>query len=179
MTDVLPLARTRRSRAASLIPTTAAILLAAAVVAGLHPTGATRLAASAPGVGRLHAPAVVGAEQIVLRLPDGVATATLRDGTAAQAFAAMLPMTLTLHDPMGQAKSGRLASPLPSDGERILDPAAGRLYYWPPSDEVAIFYDDLGQTVPPPGLVELGRITTGLPAVAAAGNRFSVLVEPA
>ena len=36
---------------------------------------------------------------------------------------------------------------------------------------MAVFYDDLGQTVPPPGLVRLGAVDGGLDAIAAAGNR--------
>ena len=37
---------------------------------------------------------------------------------------------------------------------------------------LAVFYDDLGQTVPRPGLVRLGAVDSDLTAVAAAGNRW-------
>ena len=61
----------------------------------------------------------------------------------------MLPLPLNLHDPMGQAKSGQLPSPIDVTGaEPVFPPRVGELYYWAPSHTVAIFYDDLGQSVP-------------------------------
>jgi hypothetical protein len=106
------------------------------------------------------------------------ATATLEDTAVARQFAAALPVHLTLRDPMGQAKSGRLPTLLPvGSAERTIDPEVGGLYYWPPSGDIAIVYDDLGQTVPAPGLVRLGAVTSGLRTIAAAGNRFDVSVE--
>ena len=61
----------------------------------------------------------------------------------------MLPLPLNLHDPMGQAKSGQLPSPIDVTGaEPVFRPRVGELYYWAPSHTVAIFYDDLGQSVP-------------------------------
>ena len=56
-------------------------------------------------------------------------------------------------------------------------PVESSLYYWPPSGDLAIVYDDLDQTVPPPGLIQLGTITSGLPVIAAAGNRLTISVE--
>ena len=95
-----------------------------------------------------------GGMRVVLRLPDGTATAALNDTAAARAFAALLPVQLTLRDPMGQAKSGRLPSPLAvADADRVVDPEVAGLYYWPPSGDIGIFYDDLGHTLPPPGMV--------------------------
>ena len=79
---------------------------------------------------------------------------------------------------MGQAKSGRLPAPLTvADAARVIDPDVAGLYYWPPSDDIGIFYDDLGQTVPPPGMVQLGTVTSGLSTIASAGNRFVVSIE--
>ena len=119
-------------------------------------------------------------EAILLRVTDGPATVTLDDTPAARAFAAMLPLAVSLKDPMGQAKSGQLPSPIDVTGAmRVFDPRVGELYYWAPSHTVAIFYDDLGQTVPPPGLVRLGVVSSGLPEISSAGNSFPVRIEPA
>jgi hypothetical protein len=116
----------------------------------------------------------------VLRLGNGRATATLDDTPAAREFAAILPLRLSLHDPMGQAKSGPLPRRIDvSEDGRVLDPSAGEIYYWPPSGTVAIFYDDLGQTVPPPGMVRLGVLDSGLEEIASAGNRFTVSINRA
>ena len=52
------------------------------------------------------------ANRLVLRFDGRIATGTLDDTPAAREFADMLPLTLQLSDPMGQAKSG----PLPLGG---------------------------------------------------------------
>ena len=139
--------RTRLSRAAALIPTTAAVILAASLAVGTFDrTGPAT--SPAPSVTQPAADSS-GATQVVLRLSDGLATATLKDTGAAQEFAALLPLQLTLRDPMGQAKSGRLPSPLAAaDVDRVIDPEMAGVYYWPPSGDIGIFYVDLGQTVP-------------------------------
>jgi len=168
--------RTRLSRAAALIPTTAAVILAATLAVGTFDrTGPAT--SPAPSVTQPGADSS-GATQVVLRLSDATATATLKDTGAAQEFAALLPLQLTLRDPMGQAKSGRLPSPLAvADADRVIDPEMAGVYYWPPSGDIGIFYVDLGQTVPPPGMVQLGTVTSGLPTIASAGNRFTVSIE--
>ncbi|MGH3307822.1 MAG: cyclophilin-like fold protein, partial [Nocardioides sp.] len=88
--------------------------------------------------------------RIVLRFGDEFATATLSDTPAAREFAAMLPLQLRLRDPMGQAKSGPLPRPIDAaGGEPVVDPAVGGIYYYSAnSSTFAIFYDDLGQSIP-------------------------------
>jgi hypothetical protein len=121
--------------------------------------------------------APTGSVRVVLRLSNGLATATLDDTPAAREFAAMLPLQLKLHDPMGQAKSGPLPQPLDTAGvERVFDPAVGEIYYSAPSSTFAIFYDDLGQSISDPGLVRLGLLDSGLDAIDSATNRFTVQI---
>lgn len=58
---------------------------------------------------------------------------------------------------MGQAKSGNLPRPLTvTDPDPVLDLSVGEIYYSPSNDGLVILYDDLGQQVPPPGLLRLG-----------------------
>lgn len=126
-------------------------------------------------------PAIANASTcLVLRFDGHVATGILDDTPVARRFAAMLPLTLHLSDPMGQAKSG----PLPrfrsldvTHADRTLRIRAGELAFWSPGSTVAIVYDDLGQHVPPPGLVHLGLIDAGLRDIAAAGNNFTVHID--
>jgi hypothetical protein len=116
--------------------------------------------------------------RIVLRFGDESAAATLADTPAAREFAAMLPLELDLQDPMGQAKSGQLPQRIDVGGaEPVLDPGIGQIYYSPASSTFAIFYDDLGQAVPDPGLVRLGSVDTGMGRVADAGDRFTVRID--
>jgi hypothetical protein len=120
------------------------------------------------------------AARVVLRVGDELATATLDDSPTTQRFVAMLPLSLTLHDPMGQAKSGRLPYRLDVSGaDRVTDPEEAGIYYWPPTGDIAIFYDDLGQSVPPPGMIRLGSVDSGLAKIASAGNQFTVWINVA
>ena len=92
----------------------------------------------------------------------------------------MLPLRVSLGDPWGQAKSGALPSPVDVTGAAtVVDPRVGELYYWAPSQTIAIFHDDLGQSIPPPGLVRLGVVSDGLSQISKSRNSFSVRIEPA
>jgi hypothetical protein len=119
-----------------------------------------------------------GSVHVVLRFGDETTTATLADTSAARDFAALLPLELDLRDPMGQAKSGTLPRPLDvSAAEAVSNPAAGQMYYSAPSSTFAVFYTDLGQSIPDPGLVPLGTVDTDLDRLADAGNRFTVRID--
>jgi len=113
-----------------------------------------------------------------MRFGDEVVPATLAETAAGREFAAQLPLTLEVRDPMGQAKSGRLPAPIDSTvATTSPDPAAGGIYYAPDNQILAIFHDDLGQTVPAPGLIHLGAVDGDLAPVAAAGNRVRVRID--
>jgi hypothetical protein len=67
-----------------------------------------------------------------------------------------------MEDRYGQAKAGQLPRNLAADDTaRVSDYAVGDLGYWSPSGDLAIFYADDGQTLPPPGLVGSARSTPG------------------
>lgn len=118
--------------------------------------------------------------RIVLTVGTETAAATLADTSAARELAAMLPLELDLRDPMGQAKSGPLPRPLDVSGtEPVFDPAVGQIYYSAPSSTFAVFYADLGQSIPDPGLVPLGTVDTGIEWIAEAGNRFPIRIDVA
>jgi hypothetical protein len=81
-------------------------------------------------------------------------------------------------DPTGAVRI-RLPRQLSIEGaRREFDYQVGELAYWPPGNEIAIFYADDGQTIPQPGLVRLGSIDSGLEVIAAAGNDFQLTIEP-
>jgi hypothetical protein len=175
-----PRLRSHLSRAAALVPASVVAVLACWSLSGLAGPGSTIPAeqTSAPVASAPGQPAT--AERVAVRVPGGLATVTLDDTRAARAFAEMLPLRLTLHDPMGQAKSGRRPSAIDVVGAATdLDPKVGELCYWAPSHMVVILYDDLGQTVPPPGLIRLGVVDSSLSSISTAGNRFPVRIETA
>jgi len=166
--------------AAALVPATLAVMLALWSLVNRDSPSST-VSADRASVTIAEARGLVGsAGRVLLRIPDGVATVSLDDTPAAREFAAELPLHLTLHDPMGQAKSGQLPSSIDVTGaEPVFDPRVGELYYWAPSNTVAIYYDDLSQSVPSPGLVRLGVVESGLASVGTSGNRFPTTIETA
>jgi hypothetical protein len=118
--------------------------------------------------------------RIELVVGDEIATATLHETTEAREFAAMLPVTVDMEDPFGQAKTGQLSGALDvADAVRSRRYAAGDLSYWSPSGKLAIVYDALNRSVPPPGLVRLGAVDAGLGAIASSGNDFTMTIRQA
>jgi len=91
-------------------------------------------------------------------------------------FASPLPLTLDMHDLLGREKPGTLPRPLRPTGEGQGSYEAGDLGYWSPNHDLAIFYRHDGQTIPDPGIVHLGRIQTGLDAIADAGDTFRLTI---
>ena len=171
----LPLSSRFRRVAGHLI----ALVLLATLLAGfavsraVEPVPVTRAPAAA-------ATTPSASVRLTLRFDWHVATAVLDETPAAREFAALLPLTLRLSDPMGQAKSGplpRSASLDVTDADRTFQTTAGQLAYWPPSSTVALVHDDLGQRVPAPGLVRLGVNDSGLSGIAAAGNHVTVRID--
>ena len=165
---------TRRAAGAALAVTVAAALPGCSTGTGAPDTASTTMTspAAVPGT----APDV----RVVLLIGDRAVAATLADTPQARQFAGMLPVTVRLKDVWGQAKSGRLPRPLAADAATpVHDPAPGDIYFWPTTEVIAIYYDDLGQTVPAPGLVRLGVVDTGLRYLADAGHRFTVRIERA
>jgi hypothetical protein len=119
-----------------------------------------------------------GATRITIHVGDDTATAALADTPAARDFAAMLPVTIVTRDLFGQAKADQLPRNLAAgDTGRASDYAVGDLGYWSPTGDLAIFYADDGQSLPPPGLVRLGTVDGELNAVADAGNHSTMTIE--
>jgi len=60
---------------------------------------------------------------------------------------------------------------------RVSRPAPGGIYYWPDTAALAVYYDDLGQAVPDPGLVRLGVLDTGVDEIAHAGRQVTIRID--
>lgn len=117
---------------------------------------------------------------LVIQLGDRVLPATAADTSVADQFLQALPMVLDLRDPMGQAMSGPLpGEPMAvADDELVLDPDEGGVYYAPDSHTIALYYADLGQTVPPPGWALIAELPpSGVATVADAGRHVQVSVR--
>lgn len=100
--------------------------------------------------------------------------ATLNDTPAGRAFAAMLPLELSLQDYHAIEKIADLPGTLPTDGEpEGVDPEVGDITLYAPWGNLAIFYCDFGYAR---GLVRLGRIE-GSPAALVAKGPLAARIE--
>ena len=116
--------------------------------------------------------------RIRLAIGDAAATATLRGNETARAFAALLPLTLSMNDLFGREKYGHLPRAISAGGGHQFTYEVGDVAYWPPAHDVAIFYADDGRrTIPRPGIVVIGEIESGLDAIASASGDFQMTIE--
>lgn len=171
----------RRVAGAALALATLATVVAGGALSDTFLAGPVTV--TSPAAAPAPRPLPAGSTRLVLRFDDQVATATLDDTPVARQLAGQLPLTVRMSDRMGQVSAG----PLPRHARRLDVTGAaptyrtivGQLAYWSPGSQVAVVYDDIGQTVPEPGLVRLGVVDTGLDDLAAAGDDVTVRIEVA
>ena len=141
-------------------------------------------------------PAVVDRRHGVRRLRDGLACGSCcrfddevvavnlgRHGGGAASSRRMLPLSWTCAIRWGRPSPGRLPRPLDVAGAAtVTDPGRGRASTTGrDSATIAIFYDDLGQSVPPPRPGPARCAWTRRDAgnrIASAGNQFTVSDRP-
>lgn len=93
--------------------------------------------------------------------------ASLENNASARDFLAMLPLTLSLKDYASTEKIADLPKKLSThDAPAGIDPDVGDMTYYAPWGNLAIFYRDFGYST---GLVRLGRIDSGVEALAVRG----------
>ncbi len=100
---------------------------------------------------------------------DGkVVTASLEESAASREFAALLPLSLTLTDYARIERIANLPRKLTIEGTTAGPVKAGDIAYYAPWGNLAIFAED-GDAEYARGLVRLGRVETGLPALQRPG----------
>lgn len=109
-----------------------------------------------------------GSMKIRVDVDGEVVTATLDDTAAARDFAALLPLSLTLKDYADVERIADLPRKLSTVGAPAgMTPEAGDITYFAPWGNLAIFVEDgKGSSR---GLVRLGKVDTGLPALQRPG----------
>jgi hypothetical protein len=104
--------------------------------------------------------------KINLRIEDRVIPATLNGSKAAQDFASLLPLSLTLEDYASTEKISDLPKKLSTDGAPLgFDPSVGDITYYAPWGNLAIFYRDFEYSS---GLVSLGTLASGAEIFASS-----------
>ena len=104
------------------------------------------------------------AVQITLDLDGRSVIATLADNPTAEAFADLLPLTLSVRDFNGTEKIADLPAELTTEGAPDgFTPTAGDLALYAPWGNLAVYYQDYSYSS---GLVLLGRLDDGPAAIA-------------
>jgi len=104
--------------------------------------------------------------KINIRAADRVIPATLNDSKAAQEFASLLPLSLTLEDYASTEKISDLPRRLSTDGAPPgFDPSVGDIAYYAPWGNLAIYYRDFEYST---GLVSLGALASGADIFASS-----------
>ncbi|MBT2533752.1 hypothetical protein J7E83_16800 [Arthrobacter sp. ISL-48] len=117
---------------------------------------------------------------IRITLPNGEATGEIIDSPAGRELSSVLPLTLTMGDLFEREKMGPLPEALANVADTVEAYTVGQIAYWAPSQDIVFFYADTGDlSIPEPGIVHLGTITTGLDLIAAAGDPFTMTIEKA
>ena len=112
--------------------------------------------------------------QINIRLEGRIIPATLNDSKAAQDFASLLPLSLTLEDYNFTEKISDLPRRLSTDGAPPgFDPSVGDIAYYAPWGNLAIFYRDFQYSR---GLVSLGKLASD-PEIFASSRSMQVTFE--
>jgi len=134
---------------------------------------------SAEGSARESAPPTAAAQtqianamKLRLKVKDKEITVTLIDSETTRDFVSLLPLTLTMDDLFGREKFGHLPRAIYQGGKRTQTYEVGDLIYWSPGPDVAIFYRHDGQSIPPPGIIVLGKIESGMDVLNVPGSVF-------
>lgn len=115
--------------------------------------------------------------KIQLTLDGRAIPATLNDSEAARAFAAMLPLTITMHALFGRETFGALPGRIPPAGTRTRHCTRGDILCWATGPDLAVFHGRDGKAVTG-GFHVLGKLDAGAEAFAAAGP-LEVTIEAA
>lgn len=108
-----------------------------------------------------------GPMKIHLHIDGAIATATLDNNAAARDFVAQLPLSLTLQNYAEIERIATLPRKLSVDGAPAgITPKTGDINYYAPWGNLAIF---VGDDAYARGLLRLGRVDTGLPALQRQG----------
>jgi hypothetical protein len=144
--------------------------------AGDDTTAASNRQTSEPAPQRMEAsPRRTDDMEITLAVGDSELTATLVDSETTRDFLSLLPLQLTLSDYRETEKISDLPRQLSTAGApEGHDPEVGDITYYAPWGNLAIFYRDFDYS---PGLVKLGRIDSGIEALAASSGEVTVTVS--
>lgn len=104
--------------------------------------------------------------ELTVTIGGAVFAATLEDSAAGRAFAALLPLTLSMSEHNGNEKFCYLNGPLPTDASPVGTIRAGDLMLWG-SNCVVLFYETFSSSY---GYTRLGRVNDPSGLASAVGQ---------
>jgi len=85
-------------------------------------------------------------------------SATIMDNPTSKDFVSLLPLTMSMKDLFGREKFGHLHKTLSGKGPRTNRYEVGDIAYWSPAHDLAIYYHNDGESIPPPGVIPVAKI---------------------
>jgi hypothetical protein len=115
----------------------------------------------------------ISGKRLRITVGDTILTARLIDNETARDFLTLLPMTARASDYISREKYWHLPRALAAKSERENEYERGDLGFWIPNNDMALFYNHDGSTLPTPGLIIIASISSGLEIF----NRYPGSVE--
>jgi hypothetical protein len=112
-------------------------------------------------------------KHLKITVGERVLTAVVIDNETARDFLTLLPMTVRASDYISREKYWHLSRAITLKGERQNEYERGDLGFWMPNNDMALFYNHDGSTLPASGLVVVAKIVSGLEIF----NRYPGSVE--
>jgi hypothetical protein len=104
----------------------------------------------------------ISGKRLRIVVGNTILTARLIDNETARDFLTLLPMTVKASDYVSREKYWHLPRALAARNERQNEYERGDLGFWIPNNDMALFYNHDGSTLPTPGLIVIAKIISGL-----------------
>jgi hypothetical protein len=108
--------------------------------------------------------------KLKITIGEVILTASLIKSKTTEDFIKLLPLDLTMNDLFGREKYAALPKPISTGGKRSFNYEVGDIGYWSPSNDLAIYYKDGGESIPKPGIIILGKIESGIKVFNVQGS---------
>jgi hypothetical protein len=114
--------------------------------------------------------------KINITLGDTRLAASFADNETARDFVSILPMKMSMKDLFGREKYGDLPKALSKKSSSKTRYDVGDIAYWSPSNQIAIYYRQDGESIPSPGIIPIAKTDAGAEAFNVPGP-VSVTIE--
>jgi hypothetical protein len=108
---------------------------------------------------------ILTSKLLKITVGNKVLTAALLDNATTRDFIALLPMTVKANDYASREKYWHLTRAISAAKGHQREYERGDLGFWPPNNDMALFYHHDGTLLPEPGLIVVAKVTSGMEAL--------------